>query len=109
MFPRFGNAKHTPIPTIAPSLRPPVSSRDIRVFCHVLLAKQQVRKVVILPQDALAAFQSVPVLCLNSMADGLCSARDFHNVKVRSAATSVHVPNKIVSRDVYDPVLYVML
>lgn len=42
----------------------------------------QVRKVAILPQDELAAFRSIPALCLNSTADGVCSARDFHNKKV---------------------------
>ena len=45
-------------------------------------AKQLGRQVAILPQDELAAFRSIPALCLNSGSDGLCSARDFHNNKV---------------------------
>ena len=38
----------------------------------------------VLPQDELAAFRSIPALCLNSGSDSLCSARDFHNNKVRT-------------------------
>lgn len=67
----------------------PHTPSALRVACHTALLlhpQQQLgRQVAVLPQDELAAFRSIPALCLSSGSDGLCSARDFHNNKVCSA------------------------
>lgn len=55
--------------------------RQSNQLFNQFLVKQE-RKVAVLPQDELAAFRSVPMLSVSSGAGGVCSARDFHNVKV---------------------------
>eukprot|EP00903_Cladosiphon_okamuranus_P008857 g8481.t1 len=60
-----------------------------------LLEEKLGRQVAVLPQDELAAFRSIPALCLNSGSDGLCSARDFHNNKYALAAAKAVSPREL--------------
>eukprot|EP00752_Nemacystus_decipiens_P004892 g4451.t1 len=57
-----------------------------------LLEEKMGRPVSVLPQDELAAFRSIPALCLNSGSGSLCSARDFHNNKYGLAAAKAVSP-----------------
>ncbi|CAN0268243.1 unnamed protein product, partial [Ectocarpus fasciculatus] len=51
--------------------------RNSRRASSALLEEKR-HQVAVLPQDELAAFRSIPALCLNSGSSDLCSARDFH-------------------------------
>ncbi|CAM9130059.1 unnamed protein product [Ascophyllum nodosum] len=64
-------------------------------------------KVAVLPQDKLTAFCSTPVMHLSPGAAGLCSARDYHNVKYNfasaKAVASRQIPFKLGGERLHPP------